>query len=174
MKTRFHRIPVPSTGNRQVWASDMKRTLQEASIIFLDPDNGIGNASERHATVAEIAAMRQPGRTVVLIKFPGHHQKHDRQIEEYQGLLRDQAIPVSIVTVRTCVWLQQPRSRWFTSIDADDALVERAKQFAHKVNGIEKCGADVKPLRPYQRGLCGCRHSSLSSCLYCLPRCWRN
>ncbi len=53
--------------------------------------------------------MRQPGRTVVLIKFPGHHQKHDRQIEEYQGLLRDQAIRVSIVTVRTCVWLQQPK-----------------------------------------------------------------
>jgi hypothetical protein len=44
-KTRFHRVPVPSTGNRQAWASDMGRALQEASIIFLDPDNGVGRTS---------------------------------------------------------------------------------------------------------------------------------
>ena len=33
MKTRFHRVPVPSTGNRQTWASEMGRALQEASAV---------------------------------------------------------------------------------------------------------------------------------------------
>jgi hypothetical protein len=165
MKTRFHRVPVPSTGNRQAWACDMVKALQEASIIFLDPDNCVGRASERHATIAEVAAMRRPGRAVVLIKFPGHHRKHAQQIDEYHKMLRDQAGAVSVVTVRTCVWLQQPRSRWFTIIDADDVLVGRAKEFAHRLNRIDKCSADVvcgpssaredqtriaKPTDPYQ------------------------
>jgi hypothetical protein len=152
LKTRFHRTPVPSTGNRHSWAIDMKFVLQEASIIFLDPDNGVGSVSERHTTVAEVALMRQPERAVVLIKFPGH-ENHDRQIEVYHGLLQ-QTGAVSMVTVRTCVSVEVrnkrgllqriPRVRWFTIVDADDALIERAKQFAHKLNAIEKCSAYVR------------------------------
>jgi hypothetical protein len=155
LKTRFHRIPVPSAGNRQFWAVDMKNTLRGATIIFLDPDNAVavGGASKRHATVAEVAAMKQPERTVVLIKFPGHGEKHDRQMEAYHDLLRDQAGAVSIATVRTCVsvevvnrrGLQQkvPRIRWFTIVDADEVAVERARQFARKLDGIENCKGSV-------------------------------
>ena len=151
-RTLFHRVPVPSLRNRQAWADGMKNTLQGSSIIFLDPDNGIGSASERHTTVTEVAAMRHPDKSVVLIKFPGR-ENHDRQVEAYHGLLQIQAGIVSIVTVRTCVsvaavnkrGLQQslPRIRWFTIIDADAALIRRAEQFACKLNGIEKCKADV-------------------------------
>jgi hypothetical protein len=152
-KTYFHRVPVPSTGNRQAWASDMRRALQETSIVFLDPDNGVGRASERHATLEEVSAMMRPGRAVVLIKFPGHHQKHAQQIEEYHNTLRDRAGAASVVTVRTCVWLQQPRSRWFTIIGADNVLVERAKEFARSLNGIDQCRADVAyvPSSPQKR-----------------------
>lgn len=151
VKTRFHRIPVPSR-NRQSWAADMKSTLQEASIIFLDPDNGIGSADDRHTTVEEVAAMRRPGQAVVLIKFPGR-ENHVIQIEAYHGLLRAQTGSVSIVTVRTCVSVEVvnkngrlqrlPRIRWFTMVDADSALIERAEQFARKLNGIENCKADI-------------------------------
>jgi hypothetical protein len=140
-KTRFHRVPIPSTGSRHSWAMDMKSALQESSIVFLDPDNGVG-VSERHATVDEIEAMRKPGRAVVWIKFPAR-QNHDRQLEAYHGLLLDMTGALSVVTVRTCVWLPQPSSRWFTIVDADDAQIQRAKQFAHKLNTIEKCRADV-------------------------------
>ncbi len=149
--TLFHRVPVPSR-NRQAWAVDMKSALQGASIIFLDPDNGVGSASERHTTITEVAAMRHPGKSVVLIKFPGR-QNHDRQIEAYHGLLQTQAGIVSMVTVRTCVsvavvnkrGMQQslPRIRWFTIIDADAVLIARAEQFACTLNGIDKCKADV-------------------------------
>jgi hypothetical protein len=151
-KTRFHRIPVPSTGSRRSWAVDMHTVLQEASIIFLDPDNGVGS-TEKHTTVAEVAALRRPGRAVVLIKFPGRNDTHEKQIEAYHGLLRDQTGAVTMVTVRTCVsigvlnkrrMLQKvPRVRWFTIVDADDALVKRAEQFVCKLNGIETCKADI-------------------------------
>jgi len=90
---------------------------------------------------------------LVLIKFPGHGEKHDKRIEAYHGLLRSQAGAVSIATVRTCVsvtvvnkrGLRQkvPRIRWFTIVDADEVLIERAKQFARKLEGIEGCKASL-------------------------------
>src|ERR1043166_1293747 len=51
-KTCFHRISVLSTGNRQAWTDNMRRILQDASIVFLDPDNGVGRTTERHAALA--------------------------------------------------------------------------------------------------------------------------
>jgi hypothetical protein len=112
--TRFHRVRVPSTDNRQGWAEEMKRVLQGANLIFLDPDNGVGE-TERHATLAEVKTMRQSGRAIVLIKFPGRDQSYGQQLKDYHGLLRDAGFQ-SISTVRTCVWLNQPRSRWFGSV----------------------------------------------------------
>jgi hypothetical protein len=87
-----------------------------------------------------------------LIKFPGR-ENHGQQIEEYHSLLQTKAGALSLVTVSTCVSVEVlnkggllqgvPRIRWFTLVDADDALIERAKQFARKLNGIEKCKAHV-------------------------------
>jgi hypothetical protein len=152
-RTVFHRKRVPFAGNRQFWAADMKSKLREANIIFLDPDNGLGRATKRHTTVAEVAAMRQPGRAIVVIKFPGRGGNHARQIEAYHNLLRDQTGAISLATARTCAsvavvnkrGLRQrvPRIRWFTIVDADKVLTKRAKQFAHELNGIDKCCADV-------------------------------
>lgn len=149
---RFHRTPIPPIEHRHFWASRMEAVLREADIIFLDPDNGLGNGTERHATITEVAAMRKPGRSVVLIKFPGR-KNHDQQIEEYHALLRSRAGASSVVTVRTCVSIAVlnkrgllqvvPRVRWFTIIDPDDASIDRAKQFAQKLNEIEKCKAEV-------------------------------
>jgi hypothetical protein len=141
-QTHFHRVPLPAKGSRQSWVQDMKRALQGCGIVFLDPDNGVGGVSKRHATVDEIKEMRQPGRVVVLIKFPAR-ANHDRQVEQFHEMLRDQTGAVSIVTVRTCVSWRQPTFRWFTIVDADHASVERAKHFAHTLNGIKKCSADV-------------------------------
>lgn len=151
LKTKFHRVPVPTRRNRQSWAVEMKRALQFATIIFLDPDNGLGS-SGRHATLDEVAAMRQEGRTVVLIKFPGR-QNHNKQIALHHNLLQAQTGAASTVTLRTCVSVavvnkngfrqSVPRVRWFTLVDADDVLVERTRQFVRRLNEIEKCKADV-------------------------------
>jgi hypothetical protein len=141
-QTRFYRVPVPTKGSRQTWVQDMKRALQGCGTVFLDPDNGVGNTSKRHATVAEIKAMRGPDRAVVVIKFPARTD-HGTQLNEFHEMLRDQTGAASIVTLRTRVSLRYPSVRWFTVIDADDALVERAKQFAQRLSGIERCVAAV-------------------------------
>ncbi|HLN02286.1 MAG TPA: hypothetical protein VK335_23560 [Bryobacteraceae bacterium] len=123
----------------------MKSALDGSGIIFLDPDNGVGEASERYALIDEVEAMTRAGRAVVVIKFPGR-ENHETQLAAYHTLLRRNVPVVPIVTVRTCVWLHEkkvPRFRWFTVVGADEILAERATQFVHKLNGIEKCKADL-------------------------------
>jgi hypothetical protein len=139
--TRFHRVAVPSMARRHSWALDMKAALEGSSVVFLDPDNGIG-ATERHATLHEVEAMRQIGRAVVLIKFPGR-TNHDRQLEAFHASLRSQTRCSSLATVRTTVWIKQPTLRWFTIIDADDSLMARAERFVYTLNGIAGCKADL-------------------------------
>jgi hypothetical protein len=148
--TCFHRVPVPISGSREAWAVSMLSALDQASIVFLDPDNGVGAVSQRHATVAEIASLRKPGRTIVLIKFPGRDKTHAEQVEKYHSAIRSGAGALSTVTVRTNVFVRAselahwvPRARWFTLVDADDQLIERAAQFAARLNRIDKCSAHV-------------------------------
>jgi hypothetical protein len=86
--------------------------------------------------------MRQPGRAVVVIKFPGR-TNHDTQLSEFHEMLREQTGSASIVTLRTHVSLRYPSIRWFTIIDADDVLVARARQFAQKLSGTDRCVATV-------------------------------
>jgi hypothetical protein len=140
--TRFHRIAVPSMERRGSWALDMKTALEGSSVVFLDPDNGIG-ATERHATIHEIEMMRQIGRAVVLIKFPGR-TNHDRQLEAFHASLRShRQCSSSLATLRTTVWIKQPTLRWFTIIDAADSVMARAERFVHTLNGIAGCKADL-------------------------------
>jgi hypothetical protein len=149
-KALFHHVPVPPAGSREAWTGNMVAALREAGIVFLDPDNGVGNASQRHATVAEIAAIRKPGRTVVLIKFPGRDKTHAEQIEDYHTSLLSGAGARSAITLCTNVFISNsgqtrgtPRARWFTLVDADDLLIERAKQFAARLDEIDKCSAHL-------------------------------
>lgn len=128
-------------------------SLERASLVFLDPDNGIGKATERHATLTEIASVRGDRRAVVLIKFPPRTEKHRQQIEAYHGSLLTDARALSVTTLCTSVsvtvlnknGIKQavPRARWFTLIDADAQLIGRAEEFADKLRQIEKCKADV-------------------------------
>jgi len=77
-----------------------------------------------------------------VIKFPAR-TNHDTQLREFHEMLRGQTGAVCIATLRTRVSLRYPSVRWFTIVDADDVLVERAKQFARTLNGITNCSADV-------------------------------
>lgn len=140
--TRFHGVPVPPAKERPAWADETRRAFEECDVVFLDPDNGVGK-TKRHATAAEIAAMRRPGRAVVLIKFPGR-QEYDVQAGAHHDWLRQHTRASSVVTVRTSVWVKTPRLRWFTIIDADDVLTQRARRFVSTLNGIMHCKSDIK------------------------------
>lgn len=150
----FHREPVPSEETtRQLWASNMRVALAGTDLVFLDPDNGVGT-TERHATVAEVASMRQPGRTVVVIKFPAQNKSHDMQIKEHHDTLRigTSTVPLFTVCTRVSVLYERnsrrrvPSFRWFTVIDADKVLAERAQSYVDLLNQIDYARADLVPI----------------------------
>lgn len=143
----FHRTPVPSGRHRREWWDGMRTAVQAADIIFVDPDNGVGKAGPRHAGFDEIALLRRPGLAIVLISFPGRHQKHGDQLSSWRSMLRAKTGTNSIVVLRTSVQVQAasgkdvPRSRWFTIIDPDALLIRRARDFAGKLNMLGVCKA---------------------------------
>jgi hypothetical protein len=77
--TLFHREPVASQAGRSAWAASMCNALADAAIIFLDPDNGLGAESRKHATLAEVQGFC--GRTVAFITFP-KRQNHQVQVDK--------------------------------------------------------------------------------------------
>lgn len=76
---------------RKAWAVRKRNALDGADIVFLDPDNGVGSETEKHATFTEIRLLRRPGRAIVFITFPGRSLTHDtllRQLHERWQLRR--------------------------------------------------------------------------------------
>ena len=71
---------MPTRAERSAWGTRKRKALDGADIVFLDPDNGIGKESEKHATFSEIRLLRKPGRAIVFITFPGRSMKHDVQL----------------------------------------------------------------------------------------------
>src|SRR6267142_698995 len=69
----FHGATCPSSrAERHVWASDMVRRMEPASLVFLDPDNGLEGAAlgPKSTALAELIAVHRPGRALLLY----HHQ----------------------------------------------------------------------------------------------------
>jgi hypothetical protein len=56
--TLFHREPMPSRMERSAWGTRQRRVLEGADIVFLDPDNGVGDEMKKHAAFSEIRLLR--------------------------------------------------------------------------------------------------------------------
>jgi hypothetical protein len=65
----------------------MRAALASADIVFLDPDNGLGDETGKHATLAEVRSLRRPGRSLVLISFPNRNGKHVMQVQRLHDRL---------------------------------------------------------------------------------------
>ena len=147
--TLFHRDPVPEQG-RQAWAERMRAELSAGNLIFLDPDNGIGNDSDKHASMSEIEMLRERGRSVVLITFP-ERKKHPKQVQDLHTTLLDSTGALSAVTLRVCVSVALapqspytvPTFRWLTVLDADGDLLDRMKTFSKALNRIPRVKAEL-------------------------------
>jgi hypothetical protein len=50
--------------------------------VVLDPDNGIGEETRKHATFSEVRLLRKPGRAIVFITFRGRKMTHDALLQE--------------------------------------------------------------------------------------------
>ncbi len=52
--TLFHRVPMPSRSERGEWSKEKRAALDGADLIFLDPNNGLGDETVKHATFSEL------------------------------------------------------------------------------------------------------------------------
>lgn len=129
---------MPSRAGRSEWGARKRSALDGADIVFLDPDNGIGGETEKHATFSEIRLLRKPGRAIVFITFPGRSMKHDALLQQLHKRLAVETDAENIVMLRTNVSVPRTigsssyvqRQRWFTVVDFDTELTTRAEAFA--------------------------------------------
>lgn len=148
-ETFFYAVPVPHKRTRENWAQKMRESLERADLVLLDPDNGIGT-TRRHATLSEISSVRRPGRSIIVIKFPGR-EEFASQLKKHHNQLKDGTGTVDLFTVMTRVSvslngrskMRVPRFRWFTVIDTDGLLIDRALAYVKNLNEIEGVQAEV-------------------------------
>jgi hypothetical protein len=134
---------------RDAWSQGKRRRLEGADVVFLDPDNGLGKDSLKHATFSEVRLLRKEGRAVVLISFPGRNLPHDVLMENLHERLRNEAGASAVLTLRTNVSVRSlkrsnyfvQRQRWLTLVDPDPELVTRAQRFADALSLIPRVRA---------------------------------
>ncbi len=146
----FHGVPVARNRERADWSAGKRHQLEAANLVFLDPDNGLGTTS-KHATYGEVQSLRKDGSAIVFISFPGRNRPHDAQREHLQQrLIEDGARDV--LTLRTCVSVPRsgessrcvPRFRWFTIVDPDETLAQRAAAFQQALSSIPRVKAKLE------------------------------
>lgn len=145
----FHREPMPARRDRSEWGARKRSSLDGADLVFLDPDNGLGGETERHATFLELLLLRRTGRTIVFITFPGRNAKHDELVTRLHMRLQAEAGARNIITLRTNVTIPRAdgspfyvqRQRWFTVVDSDDELSDRARAFAAALACVPRVAA---------------------------------
>lgn len=145
----FHRDPMPTRAGRSAWGICKRNALDGADFVFLDPDNGIGAESEKHATFSEIRLLRKPGRAIVFITFPGRNLTHDALLQQLHERLTVECGTENVVTLRTNVSVPRApgsssyvqRQRWFTIVDADAELEARAQIFSNALASIPRVRA---------------------------------
>jgi len=145
-----HRVPMPRPSLRDEWGAKMRAGLEEANLVFLDPDNGLGTNPEKHATFDEVRQFRKSGRTIVFITFPGR-VKHDLQVRLLHQKLRLETGAETIFTLCSHVSVRSdknpklflPRFRWFTVIDSDATLLAKSDNFAKALSAIPRAGARI-------------------------------
>lgn len=146
--TLFHSDPVPRREERTAWSEAKRRVLEEADVVFLDPDNGIGDIGMKHATFSEVRLLRKPGRAIVFITFPGR-SNHQELVQQLHQRLVSEADTDRLLTLRTNVSVPRApgspyvvqRQRWFTIVDPSDTLVARSRVFAERLAALPRARA---------------------------------
>jgi hypothetical protein len=140
--TLFHREPMPYSG-RDAWGKRKRDVLEAADLVFLDPDNGLGDHPEKHARFSEVQDLRRPGRAIVFITFPGR-VKHDILLQRLHDRLSGEVLTLrTSAAVPTTKGAYVPRVRWFTVVDPDAELTTRTQTFATALSAMPRVSARI-------------------------------
>lgn len=121
----------------------MVRAMGDAELVFLDPDNGLGDDVLKHAHITDLIALRRDNRAISVIKFPGRHKSHEQQVLELHDNLRRNGFHDPL-TVITCVSVANgqkgrvPRHRFFTIAGGEHEVRIPAREFARRLNGLDR------------------------------------
>ncbi|HKD31721.1 MAG TPA: hypothetical protein VKC66_38175 [Xanthobacteraceae bacterium] len=129
----FIRREVPKkASSRLLWAEGLVNSVRGANLVFLDPDNGIEGRrlTKRHAALAEIAALRQKDRALII----GHHQSGRKAEVKY---LADQmkSLGCDIVEI---VRLRLVTSCLYVIVDPDSTMTELAATFVRRWGSLAR------------------------------------
>jgi hypothetical protein len=141
-RTVFHRFPLTAR-SRAEWVKGMVGAMGDSDLVFLDPDNGLGSNALKHARITDLIALRRENRAVSIIKFPGRHMSHEDQVLELHHKLETTGFhdPITVITcvsVATGRTARVPRHRFFTIAGGDDKIRGRARDFARRLNGLDR------------------------------------
>ncbi len=146
-KTLFFHERVPTKSLRDQWCRKMVEAMGGTDIVFLDPDNGLGNGdSQKHAAVAEIRPLLATDSSVVFISFPGRSKSHIDLVRDLHDRLKTETGVASLLTLRTNVSVPRipgspsyvQRQRWFTLIDPNPELIARTRSFSSALATIPR------------------------------------
>lgn len=136
---KFHREPVELGGQRQDWVQGMVNAMQDAQLVFLDPDNGLGLDIRKHARVADLEALHQNNRAISIINFP-KRTNHMDQIDDIHNTLVNAGYqnPFTLVTY---VGVPNnngfvPRFRFITIAGANNVVRNRAMEYLNLLNNL--------------------------------------
>ena len=121
---------------RQEWLDIVRSTLDEADMVFIDPDNGLEPDGFSHGPakagksvlVAELRALARPGRCLIVY----HHQTrrkggHQAEIEHWAGRLRSSGF-ATVDALRASPY----SPRVFFLLDAPPEVRQRAEKIAER------------------------------------------
>jgi hypothetical protein len=125
---------------RRKWFQAVRQTVQEADLVFLDPDNGLEPAGYSHGSakagksilLAELRELTQPGRCLIVYH---HHTRraggHHAEIEHLADRLRKSGF-ATVDALRA-----KPYSpRVFFLLDAPDDVRQRLEQIESDWQGL--------------------------------------
>jgi hypothetical protein len=142
----FHNVPIPSSIGRLAWAAHKRTSLEAANLIFLDPDNGVGETL-RHASLSEIKLLRRSDRTILFITFPPRSKDALRKLHSALeidcGVNRIQTLKICAMLPRRDASGRTPSIRWFTVVDPDELVAIALTDFLGALNKLPNVKADL-------------------------------
>jgi hypothetical protein len=143
--TSFHSNPILIGEERVSWLSEKRRIIGESEIIFLDPDNGLGEyPTIKHVTYDEIRFFLDSGKCVVFITFP-KRVNHYIQVQQLHADVVQRAGAKRVWTMRVSVSIRNrnnsgyiPTFRWLTVVNPDSEIAGRANKFAKLLSQVSK------------------------------------